>query len=112
MNRRCRIAKATNAGSQPGMHFYHPVQLFHESIHDWFRPERFEAVFNFCKCLMALAMTNRYIDDVDMLQGGLKQPCAKVATLIGELGQLDIRGHVFGWDKNRNVRHAGCLARL
>ena len=106
MNGRCRIPKATNARSQTCVHFYDFIQSFHERIHYWSGPERVETVFDFCKCLMPSAMTNINIDDVYALWRGFKKPCAKLATLIGELRQGYIGGHLFGWDKNRNVRHS------
>ncbi|OHV97752.1 hypothetical protein AKG95_11460 [Janthinobacterium lividum] len=90
MNGRGRVAKATDACSKAGISFDDAIQFFHKEIHDGFRPERFKAVFDFCKCLIPPAMTDTDIDDVDILQRSLKNPCAELGALIGECHQISI----------------------
>ncbi len=101
------IAKATDTCSKPHISFYDFIQSFHEGIHDWLRSERFEAVFDFCKCRMPSSLTNSNIDDVHVLQRSFKDSCAKLGTLIGEFRQCSIWRHFFRWDKNRDVGHFG-----
>lgn len=90
MNGRGRVAKATDACRKAGIAFDDAIEFFHEQIHDWFRPERFKAVFDFCICLIPPAMTDININDVYFLQWSFKYPCAELGTLIGECRQMSI----------------------
>lgn len=110
MNRRCRIAKATNTRSKTRIPPDDFIQVFHEGIHDWLCSERFEPVFDLCKCRMTSPVTNSNIEDVHVLQRRVKKPGAKVRALIGKFRENPIWRHLFRGDKNRDIGHFSSTA--